>query len=628
MSNRGTFRTLSILAAMAVFWGVEARAGNVLTVTSSGDGLSGPGCTLRMAVTAANNGSANACGQGTGNNDVVQLGGSGATSITLTPSLGAIAVTSSMTIQGNYQGGHPDYATVTISTTGAAMLQVPGARSKNVTLNLKWLRLAGAHGNSGFGGCLAVNGAASGFANVTNLTTVQIDHCSAWSGGAVYSVGQLNVTSSFLHDNHASFGGAVTMDGGSGGLSFSLTAKSTTFSNNAADQNGGSGLGGAVYILGGTGQFTGDVANIGATSCTFSGNGAPNGAGVYCVFGHIQMDGTTFDSNSATVDGGGFYIKGGGGVIMHNVTFGKNSASRNGGGIYHDGTAAYWEVGSITVAQNSAGSSGGGLYEAVNGGGTKEEGNNIFAYNSAAQGADLWGDFTFWSGPDVVLAWVGTPPSNFYDNDPQLAKFQSVNGLPKVFPLLPGSVAIDGASTGLSYDQRGGCRPRGAGYDIGAFEYDSTSTYLLVSVNSGMALDDPGSSRTAGQQMEQWTINNGSNQAWSINLMQRMRLGGILRLVNQASGMTLGVRGSSTVAGAAVEQNVWTGGDNQQWSWFPAGTPDYLNLNNLHSGMALDVTGASMTAGALIEQWQQNGGANQKWSTTVRSAARCSTSPY
>jgi predicted outer membrane repeat protein len=628
MIDRGTIRAIPVLAAVAVLWGIEAHAGNVLTVTSSGDGLSGPGCTLRMAVAAANNGSANACGQGTGNNDIVQLGGPGAASIVLNPNLGAIAVTSSMTIRGNYQGAHPDYSTVTISTTGGALLQVPGGSSKSVTLTMKWLRLTGAHGNSAFGGCLAVNGPANGAANTTNLTTVQIDHCSAWSGGGVYSAGQLNIASSFLHDNHASYGGAVTMDGPNGGFSFSLSVKGSTFSNNAADQNGSYGQGGAVYIFGGTEQFSGDLANIDATSSTFSGNRAPNGGGIYSMLGHIQMDGTTFDSNSASFDGGGFYIQGGGGVIMHNTTFGKNSAGRNGGGIYHDGTASYWEVGNITVAQNAAGSAGGGMYEATNGGGTKEEGNNIFAYNTAPQGADLWGDFPFWSGPDVILSYYGTPPSNFFNNDPQLAKFQSVNGLPKVYPLLPGSVAIDGGSAGPAYDQRGGCRPLGAGYDMGAFEYDPSSTYLLVSVNSGMALDDPNSSRTAGQQMEQWTVNNGSNQAWTLNLLQRNRLGGILRLVNQASGLTLGTRGASLSAGAAVEQNAWTGGDYQQWSWFPPGTPDYLNLINVHSGMTLDVVGASTSAGGLIDQWGQNGGANQKWSVMVRSAARCSTSPY
>jgi predicted outer membrane repeat protein len=533
-----------------------------------------------------------------------------------------------MTIRGNYQGSHPDNSTVTISTTGGSLLQVPGAQAKDVTLSLKWLRLTGAHGNSRFGGCLTVNGAAAGNTNTTNLTTVQIDHCSAWSGGGVYAAGPLNITSSSLHDNHASFGGAVTLDGGNGGSGFSLVAISTTFSGNAADQNGSSGLGGAVDILGGMSQLSNDFANLVATSSTFSGNRAPYGGGVYCAYGHIQMDGTTFDANSATVDGGGLYVKGGGGTIMHNTTFGKNTASRNGGGIYHDGTAAYWEVGNITVAQNSAGSNGGGLYEDINGGGTKEEANNIYAYNSAAQGADLWGDFTYWGGPDIVLAYAGTPPSAFYNNAPMLAKFQSVNGLPKVYPLLPGSVGIDAANPGPGYDQRGACRPQGGGYDIGAFEYDSASTYLLVSVNSGMALDDPGSSRTAGQQMEQWTVNNGSNQAWTLNLIQRMRVGGLMRLVNQASGLTLGVRGSSTAPGAAVEQNFWTGGDNQQWALLPSATPDYFNLNNLHSGGALDVIGASTSAGALIDQWTQNGGANQKWSATVRSAARCSTSPY
>jgi predicted outer membrane repeat protein len=251
---------------------------------------------------------------------------------------------------------------------------------------------------------------------------------------------------------------------------------------------------------------------------------------------------------------------------MHNVTFGKNSAGRNGGGIYHDGTAAYWEVTNITVAQNTAASAGGGMYEAVNGGGTKEEGNNIFAYNSAPQGADLWGDFPAWSGPDVILSYYGTVPSNYYNNDPQLAKFQSVNGLPKVYPLLPGSVAIDGANGGPAYDQRGGCRPLGAGYDIGAFEYDPSSTYLLVSVNSGMALDDSGSSRTAGQQMKQWTVNNGSNQAWTLNLLQRNRLGGILRRSNRTYGRA-GITSNGPGTRRARRTTSTSSTSTAEWPW-------------------------------------------------------------
>ena len=144
-----------------------------------------------------------------------------------------------------------------------------------------------------------------------------------------------------------------------------------------------------------------------------------------------------------------------------------------------------------------------------------------------------------------------------------------------------------------------------------------------MSNNSGMALDDPGSSHTAGQQMQQWTVNNGSNQAWAFNVLQRTSLGVLVQLVNQASGLTLGVRGNSTTAGAAVEQNAWTGNSSQKWSLNPSGTPDYFVLNNSRSGQALDVQGASKSTGALIDQWTPNGAANQKWTASVHVASQC-----
>lgn len=625
MAHRGIVWMTGIFAVLAVCWQVEARAAT-LTVTSSGDGLNGPGCTLRMAVAAANNGSTNACGHGSGNGDTIQLGGTSATTITLTPSLGSIVVSSSMTIQGNYQGAHPDFTTVSINTTGGSLMQVLGQQAKNVTLTLKWLRLTGAHGSLGYGGCLGINPAASGNHNTTNLTTVQIDHCGAWSGGAVYSAGGLNITSSSLHDNHASFGGAVTMDGGNGDGGYALVATSTTFSNNAADLDGASGQGGAVIVVGATSTNGPDLASIIASGCSFTGNHAPYGGGVYAWQSHNTFVETTFDSNVATVDGGGLYVYGGGGNIIHNTTFGKNTASGNGGGIWWDGTA-YWEVSQNTVAENSAGSNGGGFYKSGTGG-TIEDGNNIFAYNTAPSGGDLWGDFTFFGGPDIVMNYSGTPPSDYNGFDPQLGTFQSVNGMPKVFPLLPGSIAIDTASWGPTYDERGSCRPLGSNYDIGAFEYDTASTYQLLSVNSGMALDDPNSSHTAGQQMEQWTANTGSNQAWTMSVSQILRLGSVVRLVNQASGLTLGVRGNSTSNGAAVEQNSWTGATGQQWTLTRNARVDYLNFVNLNSSQQLDVIGASKTAGALIDQWPTSGGTNQQWTAQVRASTRCSGFPY
>lgn len=147
--------------------------------------------------------------------------------------------------------------------------------------------------------------------------------------------------------------------------------------------------------------------------------------------------------------------------------------------------------------------------------------------------------------------------------------------------------------------------------DLFHFKGDTISdgTYVITGLNSGMALDDPGLSTAVGTQMDQWTVNNGSNQKWTLS-----NLGGnTVRLVNQASGLSLGVRSGSTSNGAAVEQNVWTGATSQQWAVSSTGTLGYFTLKNVKSGQLLDVAGASKNTGAAIDQWPSNGGANQKW---------------
>jgi hypothetical protein len=142
---------------------------------------------------------------------------------------------------------------------------------------------------------------------------------------------------------------------------------------------------------------------------------------------------------------------------------------------------------------------------------------------------------------------------------------------------------------------------------IGNLVFDGT--YTITGLNSGMALDDPGFSGTAGQQIQQYTVNNGSNQKWAVTNLER----NTVRLVNQASGLTLGVRGGSLTNGAVVEQNVWTAASYQQWIVSPTNTPGYFTLKNVNSGQMLDVTGASKTPGAPIDQYPSNGNANQKW---------------
>ena len=171
-----------------------------------------------------------------------------------------------------------------------------------------------------------------------------------------------------------------------------------------------------------------------------------------------------------------------------------------------------------------------------------------------------------------------------------------------------GNVGVDG--NGTTYWKDTAQNSDGGFGDIWIFKGSAvpSGTYTIVGLNSGMAVDDPGFSGSAGTQMEQFTVNNGSNQKWAVTNLGN----NVIRLVNQSSGLSLGVRSGSTSNGAAVEQNVWTGATSQQWS-VSSGTPGYFILTNVKSLQLLDVTGASKVAGTLLDQWPANNGANQKW---------------
>jgi hypothetical protein len=139
-------------------------------------------------------------------------------------------------------------------------------------------------------------------------------------------------------------------------------------------------------------------------------------------------------------------------------------------------------------------------------------------------------------------------------------------------------------------------------------------TYEVISVGSGMALESPGFSHTNGLDMDQWTVNGGSNQLWSV-----INLGdNIITLTNSYSSQVLDVAAASKTAGALVDQ--WPNNNqasNQEWQVISLGGGEY-ELTSVNSGLALDVVGASKSTGAKIDQYGYNGGGNQKWTFTAK----------
>jgi len=143
----------------------------------------------------------------------------------------------------------------------------------------------------------------------------------------------------------------------------------------------------------------------------------------------------------------------------------------------------------------------------------------------------------------------------------------------------------------------------------GGTDLIANGTYVIKSVYSGLAIDDPNSSKTDGEDMQQYTVNDGTNQQWTVN-----NLGGnVITLTNVASGQLLDVAGASKVNSALVDQWPANGHANQQWNVISVGSGNF-ELTSVNSGLALDVDGGVKTVGAKIDQYTYGGNAWQQWS--------------
>ena len=136
----------------------------------------------------------------------------------------------------------------------------------------------------------------------------------------------------------------------------------------------------------------------------------------------------------------------------------------------------------------------------------------------------------------------------------------------------------------------------------------ANGNYVLTSVHSGMALDDPGFSTKKSEDMEQWGVNNGTNQQWTVTNLGN----NVITLTNVASGQLLDVTAGSKGNSALVDQYPATGGTNQQWHVISVGGGHY-ELTSVNSGLALDVDKGGTTAGEAIDQFTYQGNPWQQW---------------
>ena len=84
----------------------------------------------------------------------------------------------------------------------------------------------------------------------------------------------------------------------------------------------------------------------------------------------------------------------------------------------------------------------------------------------------------------------------------------------------------------------------------------------IISLNSGKVLDVPGLSRAAGERIQQFSVNGGSNQQWELESSED---GNAVYILNRNSGLVLDVPGLSVNPGVLIQQYPINRGPNQQW---------------------------------------------------------------
>ena len=194
---------------------------------------------------------------------------------------------------------------------------------------------------------------------VTN--TVFKNNTSDSNGGAIYAhTGTLTLKG-------GSFSGNKTTSGSVGGgaiyvtTNAKLTVDGTTFSDNSAQKTGstGAGKGGAICI-----------ANSAASShtiknATFTENtDALAGGALFIDTKAVEIDGCTFDGNSANGHGGAVHATGAATFTIKNSTFEQNvlNADLAGGAIYSNATSTGNLISSTKFISNSTKGNGGAIY--------------------------------------------------------------------------------------------------------------------------------------------------------------------------------------------------------------------------------------------------------------------------
>jgi len=341
-----------------------------------------------------------------------------------------------------------------------------------------------------------------------NVATYSVDGTGLGGAALVWEGARMEISGGAVISNTALGGGGVALRGANSSL---LIADNTELRGNISNQWGGaidaenatvdidharflaneSYHGGAIMAAGGGTTIV---------STLFTNNRAEHGGALYArdtnrTFS-LNIENSTFDSNTAESDGGAVHLDPYTIALMNNVTLSNNVYGYRGGGVmvWHDSTLI---LDNVTISDNSpdvsGGHYGGGIYSkgdlllgnvtianngADSGGAVYREGNNpanvkntVFANNTGGNCAGpIFPAQTFSLSTDTTCG-VGEP-TNKVNQPAKLAPLADNGG--EVRTMLPqsGSLLIDGGTCvgAPATDARGVTRPQFGGCDIGAVE--------------------------------------------------------------------------------------------------------------------------------------------------------------
>ena len=373
MMTRTTMHPLKVLAAVGaafLLWGLlfayassPAQAADI-TVNSLADDADGADgeCTLREAITSANNNTASGTATGecaagsSGTTDVVNIGTS------------AVPVTGTV----NLTGALPNLST-------NIDLEGPGANQFTVRRN-----------TGGDYSIFTITGDTTEV-SISGMTISNGDGVICGGGISIPGNGTLAISNSIISGNSAGFDGGGICNAGS---ESTVTVTDSTIAGNSALFGGGIRNDGTLTVRGST--ISGNSATISGNSANVQGGGIANFGG-----GTVTVSGSTISDNSAGGSNGGS----GGGIANSRGTLTVTGSTISGN------TAAGGS------SSGSDGGKGGGIYNGASSTGNLTVTDSTISENSATAGQPVAGEPAGWGGEgggiynDSELAVCGDPAS-------------------------------------------------------------------------------------------------------------------------------------------------------------------------------------------------------------------------